>query len=254
MLADQWMPDLTGEELLARSKVLHPEAKRALLVDFGAWGERETADAMLRSMALGGMDYYVLKPWRRPDEFFHRTVTEFLHEWDRANSPVPQELVLVCEQRAPRSYELRDLLARNGVPHTVHAVDSEEGRQLLAGVGHDQTRDPVVILMGGGVLVDPTNAELAGAYGVSTALDGGSDFDVAVVGAGPAGLAAGVYASSEGLDTLVVERDSSGGRPARAHSSATTSASRAGSAAPTSRSGPFSRRGSSVPASSTLAR
>jgi thioredoxin reductase (NADPH) len=212
VLADQWMPDLTGEEFLARTKLLHPDAKRALLVEFGAWGERETADAMLRSMALGRMDYYVLKPWRRPDEFFHRTVTEFLHEWDRANSPVPQELVLVCERRAPRSYELRDLLMRNGVPHTVHASDSEEGRELLAGVGKEAIRDPVVILMGGGILVDPTNAELADAYGVSTALDGGSDFDVAVIGAGPAGLAAGVYASSEGLETLVVERDSIGGQ------------------------------------------
>ena len=212
VLVDQWMPELTGEEVLTRSKVLYPEAKRALLVDFGAWGERETAEAMLRSMAVGRMDYYVLKPWRRADEFFHRTITEFLHEWDRASSSMPQELALICEPRTLRGHELRRMLARNGVPHSVHTYDSEEGRRLLADVGHEGTREPVVILFGGGVLVDPTNAELAGAYGVNTSLGEHRDFDVAVVGAGPAGLGAAVYASSEGLDTLVVERDSIGGQ------------------------------------------
>src|SRR5918999_1723047 len=213
VLADQWMPDLTGEELLARAKALFPEAKRALLVNFGAWGDRSTADAMLRAMARGRMDYYVLKPWRRADEFFHRTVTEFLSEWERATSASPQELAVVCERRSPRAHRLRDLLARNGVPHVVHDTDSEEGQRLLAEAGQEGTRDPVVGLMGGGGgLVNPTHEELAGAYGGSTPPDDRSDFDLAVVGAGPAGLAAAVYAASEGLDTLVVERESIGGQ------------------------------------------
>jgi thioredoxin reductase (NADPH) len=212
VLADQWMPDLTGEDFLAHAKALYPDTKRAMLVDFGDWGDRDTAEAMLRAMALGRMDYYVLKPWRRRDEFFHRTVTEFLHEWNRASSADPQEVVLICERAAPRSFELRELLARNGVPHAVHQSDSPEGRRLLAEVGHADAREPVVILLGGRVLVDPSNAELAGAYGVTTTLEGRADFDVAVVGAGPAGLAAAVYAASEGLDTLVVERQSIGGQ------------------------------------------
>jgi thioredoxin reductase (NADPH) len=212
VLADQWMPDLTGEEFLARAKALFPDAKRALLIDFGAWGDRETADAMLRAMAAGRMDYYVLKPWRRADEYFHRTITEFLNEWGRASSAARQEITLICERRSPRSHELRDRLTRNGVPYTVHDTDSAEGRELLAEAGQEGTREPVVLLLGGGLLVDPTNAELADAYGVSTTLEGRSDFDVVVVGAGPAGLAAAVYASSEGLDTLVVERESIGGQ------------------------------------------
>jgi thioredoxin reductase (NADPH) len=212
VLADQWMPDLTGEEFLARAKALFPNAKRALLVNFGAWGDRETADAMLRAMARGRMDYYVLKPWRRADEFFHRTVTEFLHEWERTSSASPQEVALICERRSPRSHQLRDLLARNGVPHVIHDNESPEGRRLLAEAGQAGTTDPVIVLLGGAVLVDPTNAELADAYGVSTTLEGRSDFDVVVVGAGPAGLAAAVYAASEGLDTLVVERESIGGQ------------------------------------------
>jgi thioredoxin reductase (NADPH) len=212
ILTDQWMPDLTGEEFLTRAKTLFPEAKRALLVDFGAWGDRQTADAMLRSMARGRMDYYVLKPGRRADEYFHRSVTEFLHEWSRASSASPKEIAVICERSESRSHELRDLLARNGVPHVVHERDSAAGRQILSEAGLEGTRDPVVVLQGGAVLVNPTNAELADAYGVSTTLEGRSHFDLVVVGAGPAGLAAAVYASSEGLDSLVVERESIGGQ------------------------------------------
>jgi thioredoxin reductase (NADPH) len=212
VLADQWMPDMTGEDFLACARALYPDAKRALLVQFGAWGDRDTADAMLRAMARGSIDYYVLKPWRRADEYFHRTITEFLQEWERASSASPQEVAVVCEWRSPRAHQLRQLLARNGVPHVAHDTDSPDGRRILAENDQEGTRDPVVVLVGGGVLVDPTNAELANAYGVSTSLEDRSDFDVVVVGAGPAGLAAAVYASSEGLDTLVVERESIGGQ------------------------------------------
>jgi thioredoxin reductase (NADPH) len=212
VLADQWMPDMLGEEFLGCARALYPDAKRALLVKFGAWGHRETADAMLRAMARGNIDYYVLKPWRRADEYFHRTITEFLQEWERASSGAPQEVAVVCEWRSPRAHQLRQLLARNGVPHVAHDTDSPEGRRILAEADQEGTREPVVVLMGGGVLVDPTNAELADAYGVSTRLEERSDFDVVVVGAGPAGLAAAVYASSEGLETLVVERESIGGQ------------------------------------------
>jgi thioredoxin reductase (NADPH) len=212
VLADQWMPDMLGEEFLGCARALYPDAKRALLVKFGAWGHRETADAMLRAMARGNIDYYVLKPWRRADEYFHRTITEFLQEWERVSSGAPQEVAVVCEWRSPRAHQLRQLLARNGVPHVAHDTDSPEGRRILAEADQEGTREPVVVLVGGAVLVDPTNAELADAYGVSTTLEDGSDFDVVVVGAGPAGLAAAVYASSEGLETLVVERESIGGQ------------------------------------------
>jgi thioredoxin reductase (NADPH) len=212
VLADQWMPDMEGKDFLACARALYPDAKRALLVNFGAWGHRDTADAMLGAMARGDIDYYVLKPWRRADEYFHRTITEFLQEWERASSASPQEVAVVCEWRSPRAHQLRQLLARNGVPHVAHDSDSPEGRRILADVDLEGTREPVVVLVDGAVLVDPTNAELADAYGVSTRLEDRSDFDVMVVGAGPAGLAAAVYASSEGLDTLVVERESIGGQ------------------------------------------
>jgi thioredoxin reductase (NADPH) len=212
VLADQWMPDMRGDDFLARTRALYPHAKRALLVKFGDWGDRDTADAMLRAMARGSIDYYVLKPWRRPDEYFHRTITEFLQEWDRASSAEEREVTVVCEWRSSRSHELRQLLAHNGVPHVVHDTDSPTGRRILTEVELESERRPVVLVRERAVLVDPTWPEVATAYGVSTTLGDRSDFDLVVVGAGPAGLAAAVYASSEGLDTLVVERKSIGGQ------------------------------------------
>jgi thioredoxin reductase (NADPH) len=158
------------------------------------------------------MDYYVLKPWRRRDEFFHKTVTDFLSGWERATIAAPQEIAVVGERWSPRAHELRNLLARNGVPHAFHTIDSPEGREMLAEGGQADARGPVVRLLDGQLLCDPSNAELAQAYGVNTELDEEHDFDLIVIGAGPAGLAAAVYASSEGLRTLVVERESIGGQ------------------------------------------
>ena len=195
-----------------RVHALYPDAKRGLLVDWGAWADPPTAQVMLSLMALGKIDYYVLRPWRSPDEYFHRTITEFLLEWERATSLVPREVTVIGEAWSQRSHELRSLLIRNGVPHQFHPSDSPTGRRMLAEVGQADSHVPVVLIHDGRVLVDPTNAQLADAYGVRTHLGGDSDFDVVVIGAGPAGLAAAVYASSEGLRTLVVERESIGGQ------------------------------------------
>jgi thioredoxin reductase (NADPH) len=213
VVADQWMGEgLTGTEFLARVHPLFPDAKRALLIDWGAWGDRETANAILRAVALGHMEYYILKPWRSPDELFHRTITELIHEWTRASSASPQAVEVVAEQWSPRAHELRDLLDRNGVPHVFHRSDSVRGQQLLREAGMPGTREPVVFLLDERVLVDPSNAELAAAYGVTTRLGDCYDFDVIVLGAGPAGLSASVYASSEGLETLTIEAESIGGQ------------------------------------------
>jgi thioredoxin reductase (NADPH) len=212
VLAAQWLADLTGDELLARVHRLHPRAKRGLLVDFGAWGDRATADAILRAMTHGHIDYYVLRPWRSCDELFHRTVTEFLHEWSRTETSQPKEVVVVGDAWEPRANEITTLLGRNGVPTLFRAADSPEGTALLARAGRDGSDGPVVFLLDGRVLTSPTNVELARAYGVTTELDGDQEVDVAVVGAGPAGLSAAVAAASEGLSTLVVERESIGGQ------------------------------------------
>jgi thioredoxin reductase (NADPH) len=215
VLAGRGESGLRGEELLERVNDLHPHAKRGLLIEFGAWGDEDTADAIRHAMARGHIDYYVLKPWSEPDELFHRTVSEFLHEWRRANAAGGRrELTVVADRYAPRGFELRNLLARNGVPHAFHPTDSDEGRRLLDVCGREASTEPLVLLPDDTYLVDPSNAELAEhGYKVNTRIEDGSQiFDVAVVGAGPAGLAAAVYASSEGLAAIVVERMSIGGQ------------------------------------------
>jgi thioredoxin reductase (NADPH) len=210
VLADQWMPGTTGVEFLARTRELYPNAKRALLV---AWGDRTVQEPTIRAMALGRIDYHINKPFGAPDERFHRVVGEFLYEWAKDHLPRFEEIQVVGEQWSSRSHELRDLLGRNGILYTFHTPDSEEGRELLTQVGHDSTRLPVLIPFDGEALVDPSNQEIAdAACGVDPSLDERSSFDLVIIGSGPAGLAAAVYGSSEGLDTLVVEGDAVGGQ------------------------------------------
>jgi thioredoxin reductase (NADPH) len=212
VLADQWMPELDGCGLLAKVRELHPHAKRALLIEWGAWADRPTADAIRRGMARAQFDYYVIKPTAGADEQFHRILAEFLHEWSRTTSPAAYGITLVGGRWSPRLQELRNLLVRNGVPHAFEPSDAPSGKRLLSDAGVRDSAAPVAILLDGEVLVDPTNAELAAGFGVDTELDGRRDFDLVVVGAGPAGLTAAVYASSEGLRTLVVEREAIGGQ------------------------------------------
>jgi thioredoxin reductase (NADPH) len=213
VLAARGTQELKGEELLERVHHLHPHAKRALLIPWGGWADEETADAIRTAMALGHIDYYALKPWSTPDELFHRLISEFLQEWRRQNAPGRRELTVVADPWSSRGYELRNLLARNGVPHAFHTCDSTEGADLLRSCGQEGADVPVVILPDGSALVDPKAEDLAQhGTGMRTELDAPGTFDVVIVGSGPAGLAAAVYASSEGLNALVVERESIGGQ------------------------------------------
>jgi thioredoxin reductase (NADPH) len=214
VLADQWMPEMTGTEFLTRAHQLHPTAKRALLF---ARGDRTTREPILQAVALGQIDYYVPKPERSPDEEFHRGITEFLDEWARYHRPASVAVRIVGEARSPRSYQLRDIFSRSVVPHAFYSADSEEGRELLARVNEPSARLPVVILFDRLVLVDPSDTEIADGFemispfGVNTLPDV-RNFDLIVIGAGPAGLAAAVYGASEGLRTLVLERETFGGQ------------------------------------------
>ena len=208
VLADQWMAGMSGPDFLTRVGEISTTAKRVLMVD---WGDRAAVRPLQQAMALGRIDYYVTKPYGDHDERFHRVISEFLYDWSKDRIPKFEEIRVVGEQWSPRSFELRDLLGRNGVLHTFHSSDSREGRELLARLGHEEAPLPVVVLFDGQVLVDPTNSDIADACGVNPTWDK-SDFDLVVVGAGPAGLAAAVYAASEGLDTLIVEDEAVGGQ------------------------------------------
>jgi thioredoxin reductase (NADPH) len=208
VLAEQWMVGMQGVEFLARTRKFYPNAKRALLI---SWGDRTASEPILQAMALGRIDYYVNKPWGAHDERFHRVIGELLYDWAKDRLPKFEEIRVVGEQWSPRSHELRDLLGRNGVLYTFHPSDSEEGKGLLAQVGQSSIQQPVLILFDGQVLVDPSNEEIAGACGVNPSLEQ-SNFDIVVIGAGPAGLAAAVYGASEGLNTLIVEGEAVGGQ------------------------------------------
>jgi len=214
VLADQWMPDMTGVEFLIHTRQHYPGAKRALLFERG---NRTTREPILQAMALGQIDSYVPKPERSPDEEFHREIARFLEEWARDYRPVSVAVRIVGEPWSARSHELRDILNRSVVPCALYPADSEEGRELLAGVDKTSVRLPVVIVFDRLVLVDPSNAEMADAFemispfGLNTLSDV-RNFDLVIIGAGPAGLAAAVYGASEGLRTVVVERETFGGQ------------------------------------------
>jgi thioredoxin reductase (NADPH) len=212
VLAGQWLEGMEGIDFMEQVGELHPLAKRALLIDWGDWGHQPTAEAIFEGMASDHLDYYLVRPMEAPDEHFHRLIGDFLYEWTRGRARSAVEIELIAERWSPRTHELRDLLSRTGVPHRFEERDGPEGRRLLRDCGQPETDVPIGILRDGRILIDPSNRDLADAFGVDTTLEGSRDFDVIIVGAGPAGLTSAVYASSEGLRTLLVEREGIGGQ------------------------------------------
>jgi len=161
-------------------------------------------------MALGRIDHYVLRPVASPDEVFHEAVSDFLLEWARERRLVPQTVHIVGQEWSGRAYELREVFTRCAVPHAFCLAESDEGRELLRKAGPG-TELPCMLLPDGRVLSNPTDAEIAEAAGAPSALEE-TAFDVVIVGAGPAGLSAAVYAASEGLRVLVVDSGGIGGQ------------------------------------------
>jgi thioredoxin reductase (NADPH) len=210
VLAGQWLPGTTGSELFGQVRRLHPHAKRGLLIAWGGWGDPATGQAIFDSMAHGRIDYYVLRPSGSPDEVFHQTISSFLLEWARDRRVAPHTIRVVGEVWSGRAYELREVLGRCAIPHTFSLADSNEGRALISGAGSG-SKLPLVIFPDGNVLGDPTNAELAHAAGASVDPEH-TDFDLVIVGCGPAGLSAAVYGASEGFSTLVVDDGGIGGQ------------------------------------------
>jgi thioredoxin reductase (NADPH) len=210
VLADQWMPTMTGVAFLTRAHGLHPTAQRALLID---WGDRSTAEPILQAATFGQIDDWIAKPSQPGDERFHQAISGLLYEWARLHRPRFQAVRVVGDRWSARSHELRDLLGRNSIPFGFSPVDSEQGQRLLGSVDATGEQLPVVVLFDGRVLVDPSNAALAEAPGVRTR-PAATTSDITVIGAGPAGLAAAVAGASEGLRTTVLEPEAIGGQAA----------------------------------------
>jgi thioredoxin reductase len=204
--------DPDGIEVLARIRLIDPTVS---LVAAVRWGEWTTARPIFDAITMGKIDHWVTRPVQRPDEDFHQSITQFLGEWISDRDGGFEAVQVIGEHWSARSQELRDTFTRNGIPIGFYDASAGDGRQLLGELRVDSAELPVVVIRFGGqrsALANPSNLEIAEAFGLMTPIPDDEVFDVAVVGAGPAGLAAAVYASSEGLRTVVIEREAIGGQ------------------------------------------
>lgn len=195
---------------LADARSLAPAAKRALIV---TWGDFARSRATFEAMSRGEIDFYVVQPQSPRDEEFHASITDALGDW-AAEQGHGFEAVRIIGEPSAHTHELRDTFSRNHIPIGFYDANTEAGRSMLAGLGLDAPALPVVVLLftpEPTVLVDPTYIDIADAFGLMAPLPDRA-FDVTIIGAGPAGLASAVYAASEGLDTLVIERQAVGGQ------------------------------------------
>jgi thioredoxin reductase (NADPH) len=208
VIAARRMRELDGLGLLERVHELHPGAKRVLLEHRGEW---QSGEPVVHAMTLGQLDYLLYRPWRPLERHLYLPVTEFLAGWESSRTPTVEAIRIIGPRWGARSHQLREVLTRVGIPIGFYPDESEGGKRLLEEIGEDATRLPILVFQGGLVLVDPSNAELSAALGLRTSpLPGGCD--ILIVGGGPAGLAAAVYAASEGFSTQVLERAVPGGQ------------------------------------------
>jgi thioredoxin reductase (NADPH) len=204
--------DHDGIEVLAAVRAIDPAALRVAAV---GWGDWPSVRSVFDAVTLGSLDHWVIGPASAPAEEFHRSITEFLREWASQRGGGFEAVRVIGHRWSARSQELRDVFARYRVPSGFYDAASGQGRQMLREVGLEFADLPVVVLRFAGqarTLVNPSNPEIADAFGLMRPISPGEVFDVAVVGAGPAGLAAAVGASSEGLSTAVVEQEAIGGQ------------------------------------------
>jgi thioredoxin reductase (NADPH) len=207
LVADQRMPGMAGTEYLTLAREIVPDAKRVLLT---AYADTEAAIAAINEVAL---DFYLLKPWDPPEEHLYPVLEDLLTAWESGAALDAAGGVRIIGHRFSKdSHDLRDFLARNRVPATWLDVERDvEAQQLLTVAGVDAERLPVALLEDGSVLERPSVLELAGRLGVS-GQPAQEHYDLVIVGGGPAGLAAAVYGASEGLRTVLVEREAPGGQ------------------------------------------
>jgi thioredoxin reductase (NADPH) len=209
LLADQRMPRMDGVGFLQEATRIFPDAKRALLTAYA------DTNAAISAINQANINYFFLKPWDPPAEHLYPQLDDLLDDWRAFYHPVFEGIRLLGTRWSPRSYELRDFLARNRVPYQWIDVElsanDPETKRLLEALGTEANSLPVVLFPDGSKLLEGVPAEVAERIGLRTRAQT-SFYDLAIVGGGPAGLAAAVYGASEGLHTVMIEREAPGGQ------------------------------------------
>jgi thioredoxin reductase (NADPH) len=200
------MPEMTGIQMLSQARQHAPDAKFLLLTAYA------DTDAAIQAINDVGLDYYLLKPWDPPTERLYPVVDDLLGDWQQAHPPDAGELRVVGHRWSERSHDVKTFLTRNHVPYQWLEIDRDDEARKLAELAHAGLEDlPLVLVPDGEPLRSPSNLDLAGALGLRTRAEQPL-YDLCIVGGGPAGLAAAVYAASEGLRTVVVEKEAPGGQ------------------------------------------
>ncbi len=206
VVSDQRMPQMTGIELLAQVRRQSPDTKLLLLTAYA------DTDVAIRAINDIGLDYYMLKPWDPPEERLYPVVDDLLEDWRAAHPAEASQVRVVGHRWSDRTQEVKAFLAHNHVPYRWLDVERDESALQLVAMAHASTGDlPLVLVPDGEPLLNPATREVADALGLRTRAEQPL-YDLCIVGGGPAGLAAAVYASSEGLRAVVVERDAPGGQ------------------------------------------
>ena len=208
VIVDERLGNPAPSGFLLRVHRLQPQAKRILLIERGNYSARHPVVSV---MALGQVDYHLFNPWFPLERILYPGISEFLAAWDTSQDAHNVAVRIVGQPAVARSHQVRDLLSRAAVPYWFYEPESEAGRKALAEAGEDGTRLPVMLFYSGTILIDPSNTDVISELGM-TIRPTSPSCDVMVLGAGPAGLAAAVYAASEGLHTMVVEPEVPGGQ------------------------------------------
>jgi thioredoxin reductase (NADPH) len=205
-LVDQRMPQMSGVEFLAEAIPLFPEAKRALLTAYA------DTDAAIQAINSAAINYYLLKPWDPPEQALYPVLDDLLDDWQANYRPPFEGIRVVGHRWSPEAHALKDFLARNHVPYLYLDIERDAAaKELLDQVGRTAEALPLVQLADGTLLTTPSVAELAGRVGLRSQA-ASAFYDLAIIGGGPAGLAAAVYGASEGLRTVLIEREAPGGQ------------------------------------------
>jgi thioredoxin reductase (NADPH) len=209
LLADQRMPHMNGVEFLQEGMQLFPDAKRALLTAYA------DTSAAISAINEANINYFFMKPWDPPADHLYPQLDDLLDDWQASYRPAYDGIRVLGTRWSPRCYELRDFLARNHVPYQWIDVEltgnDSDTKRLLEALGPEAANLPVVLFPDGTKLLESVPAEIAQKVGLRTRAQT-SFYDLAIIGGGPAGLAAAVYGASEGLHTVIIEREAAGGQ------------------------------------------